>query len=87
MKWLIIIVVALLLLGPLRRRLLFPFLSAWRTVVPVIGSGVVGFVLAAMFVNAGAPAWMMVFGPIIAIFMIGTAGKRWFDQNFPPKEK
>lgn len=83
MTWILLIGVALLLVGPLRR----PILSAWRFVLPAVVAGIAGFVLAAMFVNAGAPAWMMVFSPIIAVFVIGTAGKKWFDQNFPPREK
>lgn len=78
MIWLLIAVgVVLLMAGPLRKR----FLAAWRFTLPAVASGILGFVLAGMFVKAGAPAWMMIVGPVIAALMIGGAGKKWFDDN------
>lgn len=87
MKWVITIVVALLLMGPLRRRLLYPLLLAWRTAVPVAGGFVAGVLLASMFVNLGGPAWMLIFGPLVAALAIGSAGRQWFHDNFPPDRK
>jgi len=87
MTWIFIVVLGLLLLGPLRRRFLFPLLSAWRIVIPVAGGFIAGSVLAGMMVSLGAPAWMLVFGLLAGVFIIGSEGRKWFYDNFPPKGK
>ncbi len=81
-RFLIIAAVLLLIAGPLRKRLL----AAWRFVVPAALGGIVGLVLAVMFVGTGgAPVWLIFVVPIIASLMIGSAGKKWIDDNIGPK--
>lgn len=87
MKWFILIIVLLVLLGPLRKRFLFPLLVAWRTVVPVTAGFITGAIAAAVLVGAGAPAWLIIFGPVAGALIIGSAGRQWFQDNFPPREK
>lgn len=59
---------------------------AWRFVVPAALGGIVGLILAAMFVGiGGAPAWMMIAGPVLGFFVIGVAGKQQLDDIFGPR--
>lgn len=78
MIWVIIIIAAILLIGPLRR----PFLNNWRTIVPLIFGMIVGGILACMFINVGWPGWYIFFGPVAGALSIGSAGKKWLDENF-----
>lgn len=87
MTWVLIGIVLLFVVGPLRRGLLIPFVSAWRFTLPgIIAAGLALFV-AARFVNAGAPALIMIIAPIMAFFMIGAAARQWFHDNLPPRER
>jgi len=79
----LLIVLALLIVGPLRKWLL----SSWRTIVPVLAGGLVGFVIAVKLVSSGAPAWMLVFGPLAGVFLIGSEGRNWLYDSFPPEKK
>jgi len=81
-RFLIITAVLLLIIGPLRRRLL----SASRFIIPAVLGGVIGFIAAAVFVGTGAaPGWLIIIFPFISACMIGSAGKKWIDENFGPK--
>ena len=80
MIWVFLIIATLLLIGPFRKG----FVLSWRTVLPLTGGGIVGFILAAMFASLGGPAWLMFFGPITGALMIGATGRQWFYENFPP---
>lgn len=80
-----LIAVALLLLGPLRKRFLFPLLAAWwRTVAALVVGGVVGHVIVSRFMP-GAPAWMTIAGPAMSAFMIGGAVHELIMTVFPPR--
>ncbi len=82
-KWLLLLLVVLLVAGPLRRR----FLRAWRFTFPAVLGGVVGYVLATMFVSYGSPRWLLTFGLFAGAFILGAAGKKWLDENLgPPKQ-
>jgi len=58
---------------------------AWRFLLPAIAGGIAGFVLAAMFIKAGAPAWLAIVGPVLGFFVIGVAGKQRLDDIFGPR--
>jgi len=78
MNWLILLIILALFLGPLRR----PFFSNWRYTIPLIIGALAGFVLSALFVSFGGPPLMMLFGPVIGIFIIAPALKDGFDNFF-----
>jgi len=81
-RFIIITAAVLLVLGPLRKRLL----SAWRFIIPAIVGAIGGFVLAAKCVSLGAaPPWVIIFVPIFGAVMGGSVGKKWIDENIGPK--
>lgn len=85
MNSLFLIAVALLLLGPLRKRFLFPLLAAWwRTVAALVVGGVVGHVIVSRFMP-GAPAWVTIAGPAMSAFMIGGAIRELLATVFPQR--
>jgi hypothetical protein len=80
MKLFMLFVVLLLIAGPLRK----PLLASWRTTLPVIAGGFLGFSFAVVFVRFGAPAWTLILGPLAGVLIIGSEGRKWFHDNFPP---
>ena len=88
MKGIWLVGIVLLLLGPLRRRLLLPLLSGcWRVVLPLIVGGIVGHIIVGRFMP-GAPEWMMIVGPVFAGLMLGGAIKQCLDDILgPPRGK
>jgi hypothetical protein len=87
MKIILLAAIVLLLLGPLRRRLLFPFLTAWwRTVIPLVAGGIVGHVVVSRFMR-GAPPWMMLVGPFMGAFGIGGAIRELLANTFPERRE
>jgi len=83
MKWLIFIVVVLFLTGPLRK----PLLSSWRTVLPVIIGTIVGWWAAPLFLGYVYSGPVLLIGPVLGALMIGSAGRAWLYENFPPRGK
>lgn len=85
MRWIIVIGAMLLLLGPLRRRLLLPLLCGyWTVIFPlVIGAAVGHWVVVRLM--PGAPAWMTIAGPLMSAFMLGVAVHELFVTMFPPR--
>jgi len=77
-RLILIVAVILLFLGPLRR----PFFSNWRFTIPLVISATVGFFLAVLFVSFGAPLFMLLLGPVISMFILGSALKDSFDKFF-----
>jgi len=65
---------------------MFPFLAAWwRNLVALSFGTVAGF--AAVGMMHGAPAWMMLFGPVVGAFVVGGGVRELIDCIFPPKGK
>ena len=81
-KFLLIgIILSVFIIGALRRR----FFAAWRTITPLIAGAIIGSLLSAKFVQAGAPAWMMIVGPVFAAFVVGGALNQGLNDIFPPR--
>ena len=77
------VVVLLLIAGPLRR----PFFSAWRFTVPATIGAVIGLVLGCLYIGFGAPWWMVIAGPLLFGFGLGSAGREWLDENIKPPRR
>lgn len=85
MKSVLLIGVALLLIGPLRRRLLLPFLAAWwRTVLPLVVGGAAAIVIVGSRA-CGVPAEAKIIGLLLATFMIGGGVRELLNEVFPRK--
>jgi len=73
MKWVIVVAVSVLLLGPLRRRVAYPIVKAWMTLLPFSVGWVLGHVLIERFIP-GAPDWMRIVGPLfVAVVLVEPA--------------
>jgi hypothetical protein len=83
MSWLIIIVILLLTVGPLWR----PLLSSWRTVLPVATGALVGWWASLLFLSYMYSGPVLLAGPVLGALMIGSAGRAWLYENFPPGGK
>jgi len=81
--WVLIGIVLVFLIGPVRRWIL----GAWRFLFPGLTGAILAALLSAKVVDAGAPEWIMFISPIMAFFMIGAAGRQWFDDNIPPRNR
>lgn len=79
---LLICLAVLVVMGPLRR----PLLSVWRVVIPLAVGGIGGFVLVSRFMQ-GAPAWMMIAGPVFGAFMFGGAIMEGIDDILGPPRR
>ena len=82
-RFLLITVALLLVIGPFRRHLL----SAWRLVLPLAIGGGVGFFLVQSRRFIGAPGWLLWVGPVFCAFVIGGAIQEWIDDLMPPRKK
>ena len=80
MTWILAAIVLVFLIGSLRRAVY----AVWRFVFPGLVGAVLALMLSARVVDLGAPAWMLLACPVAAFFMIGAAGKEWFDQHLGP---
>jgi len=79
----IIAIVSLFLMGPLRKL----FLAAWRFTFPGLIGAILALLASAKVVSAGAPVVIMIIAPIMAFFMMGTAGRQWFGSNLGPPRR
>ena len=77
-RFIFLVAVALLFLGPLRR----PFFSNRRFTIPLTLSAITGFFLAVFFIHFGAPQFMLIIGPVLGMFILGSALKDSFDKFF-----
>ncbi len=86
MRWVIGIALVLLLLGPLRRRVLYPSLKTWRLGAPFV----LGLYMGSLLVNRlmpGSPNWMKVVGPLsLAVIGMGV-GRRFLDDLLGPADR
>jgi hypothetical protein len=80
---LIIAGILLLLAGRLRRL----FFAAWRFTFPGLAGAVLALLMSARVVSLGAPKMIVFIAPVMAFFMIGAAGKQWFDSNLGPPRR
>ena len=77
-RFILLVAVVLLFLGPLRR----PFFSNWRFTIPLTIGAIAGFFLVVLFVCFGEPPFMLLVGPVLGMFIIGSALKDSFDRFF-----
>lgn len=80
MTWILAAIVLVFLIGPIRHIIY----TVWRFVFPGLVGAVLALMLSARVVELGAPAWIVLACPVAAFFMIGAAGKEWFDQHLGP---
>ena len=73
----------LLLVGPLRPA----YLATWRLTVPVTMGAVIGLVLACLYIRFGGPWWMVIAGPLLFGFGLGSLGRQWLDDNLKPPRR
>jgi len=83
MIWILAAIVFVFLIGPLRRVVF----AVWRFAFPGLVGAILAFMLSARIVDMGAPAWILLACPVMAFFMIGAAGKEWFDQHLGPPRR
>ena len=84
MIWLLVIVgVLLLLVGPLRRRVL----AHWRIVVPLVVGGVLGLILVNKFMASSAPGWLFIVGPIFGGLIIGGACRDFLNEILDDRKR
>ncbi len=83
MIWVLTGIVLVFLIGPVRRWIL----GTWRFLFPGLVGAALAFILSAKVVNLGAPAWIVLACPVMAFFMIGAAGRQWFEDNLPPRNR
>lgn len=72
-------VALIILVAPLRRRLLGG--GAWAFTLPALAAGLWGFTRAARMVANGAPTYMLLVGPVFAACVLG--GTLWSCINEP----
>lgn len=80
MTWILAAIVLVFLIRPLRRAVY----AVWRFVFSGLVGAALALMLSARVVELGAPAWIVLACPVAAFFMIGAAGKEWFDQHLGP---
>ena len=82
MKWVLLVIVILLLLGPLRTT----FFRNWRFTLPACILGLIALMVMQGIMGPSDPWWMKWAVAAGVALGAGTAGKEWLDGVFGKRE-